>query len=520
MPTISVAKDSVTMDENNNASVPAHNNTGCPRTLDQFKRTSEIGGLLIPMGDTYWTERDDTYKAFFYIMLIVFGILFLSLAVVCILLLVKRHLAQRFKVRTFIAIDVSLIILGFSRVVFIIIDPWGQSGFCSAEMAGEAGAKICQILSRYSGSLAFPSLTASYTLVFITLWSSAKIQLGRSSYQKYKILIPLCFIHYIVAIVFETIGLIPWPGGSAPIVVISLLIACEAIFSMWGFLVCFGYLFAGHRLLSSIEKSARNSSVICRDSPSLTRHELIEKSKFQNRQKRARTTSNLKLRDMVKEHHRRALRKVSIIMYLTVFLGMLYSALSLLNLILIVLTVYDGCPGYTFDMLPQRPEVWLTIRYLFFTLEFLLALLLTYSIADYRPVLIFLRGVACVCSKSQRVSSSSRKQSPDIALSSGTTTDTPSSPSIVRNGSSTSKSNRVKFDFGEPKSNVLNAKDTLDSKDELYNDEVPQLPPSPTTSHVTMVPTVRVSSEHRPNNPSPLTIVQTASSTSQLNDSS
>ena len=515
MPTLSIANNSatpITMDTAN--SMPAHNNTttiGCNKTLDQFRVITEFGGLLVPMDNMYWNERDEVWRAFFYIMLVIFGFLFLSLAVVCTLLLVKRHLAQRFKVRTFIAIDVSLITLGLSRVIFIIIDPWGQSGFCSAAMAGEPGAIICRVLSQYSGALAFPSLTASYTLVFITLWSSARIQLGQSSYQKYKVLIPLCFIHYVVAIVFETIGLIPWPGNSAPIVVINLLIACEAIFAIWGFMVCFGYLFAGYRLLHSIEKSARSSSMICRDSPNLTRHQLIEQSKFQNRKSRARTTSNLKLKDMVKEHHRRAIRKVSIIMYLTVFLGMLYSLLSLINLILIVLTVFEGCPGYTFNMQPQSPEVWLTLRYISFTLEFLLALLLTYSIADYRPVLIFLRGVVC-CSKLRRVSSVTRKQSPETGLSSNSvaTLDSPSSPSLLR-CSPTSKNNHVKFTFESNGTNAIK-EDDIDCKDELCDDELP-LPPSPRNRST---PTVRLAHEHRPNVPSPLTKVQSASSNSQL----
>ena len=110
---------------------------------------------------------------------------------------------QRFRVRTFITIDLALITLGISRTLFLILDPWGQSGFCKHY--------ACIVVSRLLGSLAFPGLTASYTLVFITLWISARIRLrGKSWIQKLKVLVPLCFIHFGVAILFEIIVALPF----------------------------------------------------------------------------------------------------------------------------------------------------------------------------------------------------------------------------------------------------------------------------------------------------------------------
>lgn len=365
--------------------------------------TGQLFGLVVPAETFYnWRERTQSYWVFFYIMLIVYGICYLCLAIVSLFLLTKRHLAQRFKVRTFIAIDTALMILGLSRALFIILDPWGQSGFCKGHIA-------CRIISRFLSALAFPSLTASYTLVFITLWSSARIQLGVSSYQRYKYLVPLCFIHYIVAITFEIIGNIPWPQAGA-IPVASLLIACEFLFSLWGLLVCTLYLFAGCRLLRSVKKSARSSSVVCRDSPNLTRQQLVEKSRFQNQPNRSRTKSNLKLKEIVRDHHRQAIRKISIIMYFTVVLGILYSLLSLVNLILIILSIFKNCPGYVTGTEQQNPAVWLFLRYIFFTLELCLALLLTYSVNDYRPVILFIIGGVQQCFRLQ-VDSQQEKQS-------------------------------------------------------------------------------------------------------------
>ncbi len=438
------------------------------------------------VNDDYWSDKTPLWKAFFYIMLILFVILFFALAIFCLLMLAKRHLVQRFnKVRTFIAIDVALTILGFSRVFFLILDPWGQSGFCTH--------KVCVVLSRLSGALAFPSITASYTLVFITLWMSARIQLGRSSYQAFKILVPLCFVHYCVAILFEIVGFIPWPS-SGPDVVMYLLISCEALFSVWGFLLCFGYLFAGHRLLHSIEKSARNSSRICKDSPHLTRQQLVEKSKFQNQKYRGRTASNLKLKGMVMDHHKRAIRKVSIIMYLTVILGMLYSILSLGNLVKVILIVFDGCPGFIVNLQKQNPAVWLVVHYLFFTLEFLLAVLLTYSITDYRPLLIALRGALTKCCR-MGSSTASRKQSPDIASSSVNTLDIPSPTTPKQNGS---PKNHVKFTFEESK------KCTLEDSEEIENNE-DKNSLSPELIILSGSSILKQSHEYIPSTPSPLT---------------
>jgi hypothetical protein len=381
------------------------------------KDVYSIFSLVVPNNRTNWVQRTDAYWAFFYIMLVVFGLLYLCLALGCILLLAKRHLAQRFRVRTFIAIDVALMVLGFSRVLFLIVDPWGQSGFCNHY--------ACIVISRLIGALSFPSLTASYTLVLITLWSSARMQLGRSWIQRLKVLIPLCFVHYGVAIVFEILGSIP-TGNS--MIVIILLIVCESTFSIWGFLVCFSFLITGHRLLKSVERSVRSSSIMCKDSPNLTRHQLIEKSKFQNQNGKKRSQSTLKLKHMLREKHRRAIRKVSLITYITVLLGMTYSMVNFVNLILLCLSLFYGCPGYLNYDAQQHPAVWLTLRYISFVLELLLAVLLTYSISDYQPILNLL------CCGMRKVGS--RQPSPTSGLESTTIDSECTSRHIPSRGSS------------------------------------------------------------------------------------
>ena len=387
-----------------NASEPSTNATMCESLKDQ--QVHQIFGLAVP-NEEHWQERTSVWYVFFYLMLIIYGLLFICLGVACIILLWKRHLAQRFKIKTFIAIDLALMTLGFSRALFFVLDPWGQSGYFTCQG--------CIIASRLIAALAFPSLTASYTLVFITLWLSARLQLGGSCVQNLKVLIPLCFGHYVVAILFEIVGSLP--VSKYPVV--FLLISCEAVFSTWGFFVCFGFLFAGVRLLRSVKKSARSSSIVCRDSPSMTRHELINKSRFQNRAKertRGRTQSNMKLKALLRDHHRRAIRKVTIITYITATLGMLYSVVSFINLVLLSLNLFHKCPGYIDDK-KLHPGVWLALRYVVLTLELFMGTLLTYSISDYKPVVGLLRTLCGL-----------RRERTVVVVPDGTSTDFKNSP--------------------------------------------------------------------------------------------
>ena len=364
------------------------------------KTAITIVSLLVPSDNPYWKEKTKGWYAFFYLMIIIYSVLFLAFAITCLLLLCKKHLAQRFRVRTFIAIDVALVVLGVSRFLFLVLDPWGQSGFCTHY--------ACIVFSRLLGSLGFPSLTASYTLVFITLWISAHMQLGRTWVQKLKILIPLCCIHYVVALIIEIVLLAPIEQS---VVVVALVVACEAFFSLWGFLVCFMFFIAGFRLLKTLKKTDKKSSVICRDSPNMTRADLIERSRFKAENKdnmKTRSVTTMKLKEKVISRQKQALRKVTLITYTTVVLGMLYSLLSIANLFLVSFGLFDGCPGEIRggEMLP---EIWLLIRYIFFTIEFCMAVLLSYSINDITPLIQALRKTVIKCCE-ERIS----KLSPEV----------------------------------------------------------------------------------------------------------
>uniref|UniRef100_A0A1X7UHT6 Proline-rich transmembrane protein 3/4 domain-containing protein n=1 Tax=Amphimedon queenslandica TaxID=400682 RepID=A0A1X7UHT6_AMPQE len=346
-----------------------YNNDSLPPSCLELNNASvqQILGSLAPNCEYgAWSPINDAWLGAFYFHTVFFGIAFLLIGIACIVFLSKRHLAKRFKTKTFFAIDVSLCILGFSKFLFYVLDPYGIAGFCPPGLP-------CMISSRLLFSLAFPSLTAAYTLVFLTLWYSAKMKLGRACIQRWRIIIPLCFIHYLVAIVFEFVG-----AFGSPYYIIFLLIACEAFFTLWGLVVCSTFLIGGLRLLHSVQKSAFNSAIVSTDIVIRDERHLEDGTKVYTR---SRSTMRLKPR----QTHQRALRKIGIVTYCAAILGALYSLLGISHLVMLCLQLFGECDE---DGLGQNSNLWLALKYLSGAIELLLTLLLLYSINDVMPLVL------------------------------------------------------------------------------------------------------------------------------------
>lgn len=322
-----------------------------------------IFGRLVPScsNESSWAPVDTAWIAFFYIHVIVFAGLFLLIGIVCTIFLYKHRLTARFaRAQTFIAIDVSLMILGFSRSLFFILDPYGLSGFCNHF--------ACVVISRLLVALTFPSLTASYTLVFLTLWQSAEVRLGKTCVQDLRIVIPFTLIHYVVAVVVEVIAFVStYPA-------VFLVIVCELVFGLWGMIVCATFLVAGIRLLRSVHSTARESSMYCKgsmDSPAGT----IRSSASLPRQQQPK----------MQQYHKQAVRKVSFITYSAAVLGVLYSLLGFARVGLVIQALFEACPDNP-ELSRSNPSVWLAMNYIGGILELGLALVMIYSVNDIRPL--------------------------------------------------------------------------------------------------------------------------------------
>lgn len=319
--------------------------------------------------------QSTVWMGFFHGSTVVWTVAFLSFALALSFLVVRRHSVDRFKVKTTVAVLLALAVLGFSRTALCLNMSFALGNLCANEL-------VCLIFIRLFDALGFPSLTASYTLVFMTLVLASKVKLGPDCLQRLWVLIPLALSHYVVALVFEVVGLVS-PGPA-----LFSLIACEAFYTIWGIVVCVIYLLVGVRLMQQIRRAIRQTSLLVK------RQQRQRAFTFTKKGTQRPQRGTIKMTREVKRHHHRALRKIAILTYLTAILGIIYSLVNVVRLVYNVLLVRDLCeqlisPGAG----QQDPIVWLVLLNVSRTLELLLGILLAYSVTDIEPFVNFCKRV-------------------------------------------------------------------------------------------------------------------------------
>ena len=113
-----------------------------------------------PVDTPIWEPRDKIWDRVFLSYSVVFATLNFLLGLLAVFLIIKRK-CIRLKTKTFFAVYTCLAILGFSRALYLAIDPYGVIGWMIDYFPQWT------IISRFLSILGFPSLTASYSLVFI-----------------------------------------------------------------------------------------------------------------------------------------------------------------------------------------------------------------------------------------------------------------------------------------------------------------------------------------------------------------
>lgn len=354
-----------------------------------FELTEELtlGDLLKNISvnnEDIWGEETVTWLVFFYLYIVVFGILFCLLIALTLYVVTQRKRAERPKVKkvnTFYAINGMIIVLGVLRVIHLIFDPYRVEGW----IEGAAAHHIFSIVF----SMGFPSLTASYLLVFITLWMTRKIKGGFTCIQKLGVIIPLCAFQYVVTFIIELITI------SNQYEVIYLIIACDLFFSIWGIAICVSFLVAGTLLIKSIGNGNRESrsglenlQSVRRDSDLSSRYTHANRLgsrrfTFSKRQ----STKSLSIKRKGVEHRQRAMMKVIIVTCVTALLGILYSILSTAN---VAMAIYILHQKECVNEAKGSRAVWLLLRYLERSLELLLCLLLLYAVADTTKMMKYL----------------------------------------------------------------------------------------------------------------------------------
>lgn len=340
----------------------------------------EVLSLLSPRNETVWMERTKAWSVAFNVHIAVLSAIYLVIGIVSVALIVKRD-CIRLKVKTFLAVYLAMAILGFTRGTFLILDPFGITGFIAT------GFPQWVIVSRFLVSFGFPSLVASYTLLIMTMFKlTGSATAGKQWYQYYKYVIPIFVTPYVIALSAEVIGhVVPYPGALAVVV-------CALIFSLWGIGTCITFLVAGSRLKNKIGegrklRTLRRSSL---SGPNIARSEAAASTTLYENQQRK-----------IIQHKT---RKIRIITYATAIVGLLYSLATAAKLSMVLLLLYHECLGL---FARGNTTVWLFLQTFTRIAEITLAFVMLYSITDVPVVMKFMVLLAkCRCRHEMTVSGS------------------------------------------------------------------------------------------------------------------
>ena len=347
--------------------------------MDECLKLTEdltLGDLMMNLSITneeVWDEETTTWLAFFYLYVTIFIILFCLLTAMTLYIVTNRQRSERKKVKkvnTFYVINSLIIALGILRVLHLILDPHNVEGW----IEGPVPRLILSVIF----SMGFPSITASYLLVFITLWMSRKIKVGFKCIQKLTVLAPLCAFQYVVTFIVEMITI------SNQYEVIYLIIACDLFFSVWGIVICVCFLAAGYLLIKTIGVGNRDSTSGLENFQTgnkMNGEKPTQRSRLGSRRFTftRRQSSTLSYKRKGVEHRQRAMMKVTIVTCVTALLAILYSLLYTTNVALALSMLYQNeCVNET----RGNRAVWLFLQYVGRVLELLLCLLLLYAVAN------------------------------------------------------------------------------------------------------------------------------------------
>ena len=346
-------------------------------TCEMYKEVNITGGrqpwqilaFLTPTDRNFWEGRNEAWDSAFKVYTGVFSFMYLVIGLMAVMLIIKKE-CIRLPAKTFFAVYTAIAILGFSRGIFLALDPFAIIGFIRNRFDQWI------IVSRFLASFGFPSLVASYTLLFLTLLRITKTNPGTQWYQYWKFVIPVVVTPYVVALAAETIGHV----ASYP--ALLAVVICEGLFSLWGLIICVTFLFAGMRLLRELSNRERRT---IRRSTSMS-----QRGTF------ARRASEQFTQQEFERHHnriRRTTRKITIITYGTAVLGIVYSLVSVATLTMVCLFVFRDCIG--FRGARANSVFWLVLQVTARISEILLVMVMLYSITDASIIVNFLKCRYC-----------------------------------------------------------------------------------------------------------------------------
>ena len=325
--------------------------------------------LLVPINDTVWTDRSKTWTISFIIIISLFALTYFCIGLSSVVLMIRKD-SLRTSTKTFFAVYLTMIILGFSRAALFTLDPFGVLGFIGGNFDGWI------IVSRYLNSLGFPSLVGACTLIILTLVKLAQsTDLQKQWYEYWKYVLILIAIPYVTALTAESLGHI------TQLTALFSGLACEIFFSLWGISVCIFYLVAGKNLLVKLQAAHRRATM------------LSESSSVTNTIQRTGEDAS----SYFKRHHskaKRIKRKIVKITFGTAIAGIFYALVSAGGVIMVLLLIFYDCMGRDRR---TNSDWWLAVQFFNHIAEIILAAFILYSITDASKFTEFLQFILSCC---------------------------------------------------------------------------------------------------------------------------
>jgi len=332
-------------------------------TGNDLDSAQEVLQLAYPNRDNTfdnWGHLNDGWLTAFYIYIVTFAVCFFILGTASLLVLISKDLQGRAIrdldkkiVLSLVCINVLLIVLGYSRFLFFVMDPYYVSNYLNC--------KNCHIPWMFLDSLSLPSITIAYTMEFFTLWSSVKI-IRDSAFDKLRFIVPFAFLNYIIAIVVQIIAnVFVYPG-------ILTIIVCTVYFILFGLVVCLTYIIAAWNVTRTIMKTARRST--------LTSFSIKPTKKSKPTNKGPQT---FYFRGKLTDLQKRAIIKVSKICYGTAFLGVVLSVIQVALLVILSRVLLTNC----ISTLNDNRDAWLALQYMKDTVQLSMGILLLYCTSDF-----------------------------------------------------------------------------------------------------------------------------------------
>ena len=260
-----------------------------------------------------------------------FGVLFGFLAIhTLVALALAKHRKGFGRKPLFIVINSLLLILGVTRAVYLLLDPYESR---------ENGVEDPKWMTLLLFGIAYPCLTSAFCLIHLAFLEVTKLQIGPSKLQDVRFLSGVIAIHFVVVFTAETTTSIK-PELDA------LLIVCQSFFILWGLLLSGSFIYSGCKVINRVENVHEQLSAIERN----------ERLRTRNHKPKSSTT------------------KVAKITLVTSFLGIAVCGLQFYSMV--------GVYGLYSRVVHPSPWPWLAFQSSFRVVELAMACTIAYSVTQ------------------------------------------------------------------------------------------------------------------------------------------